>query len=366
MKKVLVLITALLFNAFIGVLFASVTGFDVLVTTGATMGISLLAKPVVGVLPFAVSITTGYAGEVLEKLLVRATTTNELVEGGHIHIQPGVKDKFSIPRLKMGKVLQKRKQMPTQTDSKGDFTIDEKVLEPQDIMAFTTFNPRAFEHIWRPFQPTGNLVFRELDPEVQNQFLSEMAKTVSFELGSEFINGKKGTAEGQYFDGVLTRIKADTNVLKVLNPVALTEANVVDKLKAVVKQIPKPLKGQMLKKNVKLFMSVEDAEAYDYVLTEKPYKGMDYTGMNPERFKGYKIVPLADWPKNVIVAAYATSGTDSNFWGAVDYVNDTDVVQIDKLTNAGELYFFKMLMKIDTNIVFGEDIVLYDGRPVTP
>lgn len=314
----------------------------------------------------AVTINSNYAGEVLEQLLVRATTTNELVEGGHIHIQPNVKSKFSIPRLKGGKVLQRRKEMPVGTDSKGGFTITEKVLEPQDIMAFTTFNPRSFEHIWKAFQPQGNLVFRELDPEVQNKLLGELAKTVSFELGYEFINGVKGTAEGKYFDGILTRIKADTEVLKVLNPVAITEANVVDKLKAIVKQIPKPLKGEKLKKNTKLFMSVEDAEAYDYVLTEKPYKGMDYTGMNAERFKGFQIVALADWPKNVIVAAYATSNIDSNFWGAVDYVNDAEVVQIDKLTNAGELYFFKMLMKVDTNIVFGEDIVLYDGSTTTP
>ena len=109
-------------------------------------------------------------------------------------------------------------------------------------------------------------------------------------------------------------------------------------------------------------MSVEDAEAYDYVLTEKPYKGMDYSGMNPERFKGYQIVPLADWPKDVIVAAYSTSGIDSNFWAGVDFASDSEVIQIDKLTNAGEKYFFKMLMKADTNTVFGEDIVLYDAR----
>jgi hypothetical protein len=43
-------------------------------------------------------------------------------------------------------------------------------------------------------------------------------------------------------------------------------------------------------------------------------------------------------------------------------VDDAEAIQIDKLTTAGEKYFFKMLMKADTNIVFGEDIVLYDGR----
>lgn len=109
-------------------------------------------------------------------------------------------------------------------------------------------------------------------------------------------------------------------------------------------------------------MSVEDAESYEYELTDKPTKGADYTNMNPERFKGIRIVTLADWPKDVIVAAVTSTGVDSNFWAGVSLVDDQDAILIDKLTNAGEKYFFKMLMKADTNIVFGEDIVLYDGR----
>lgn len=358
------IITMLLFNVVAGSAIAAVTGFNPALTVLAGIGLSLLGPvtPLKGVLPMAVNITSTYAGEVLEKLLVRATTGNELVDGGHIHIQPNVQKRFVIPRLKAGKMLQKRKEQPTEGDSRGDYTVDEKILEPQDVMAFTTFNPRVFEQIWRPFQPTGNLVFRELPVDVQNQLLAEMAKVVDFELGNEFINGVKGSAEGQYFDGILTRIVASGSVLKVETPVALTEANILDKMKAVRTLIPKPLKGNGLKKNVKYFMSVEDAEAYDYVLTSRPSKGVDYTAMSPERFKGFQIVPLAAWPKDVIVAAYATSGIDSNFWAGVDYADDTDVIQIDKLTNAGEKYFFKMLFKADTNIVFDEDIVLYDGR----
>ena len=355
------IITMLLFNVVAGSAIAAVTGFDPALTVSAGMGLSALGSltPLKGALPMAVNITSTYAGEVLEKLLVRATTGNELVDGGHIHVQPGVQKRFVIPRLKAGKMLQKRKEQPTEENSKGDFTVDEKILEPQDVMAFTTFNPRVFEQIWRPFQPTGNLVFRELPVDVQNQLLAELAKVVDFELGNEYINGTKGSAEGQYFDGILTRIKASSTVVKVESPVALTEANILAELKKVRAKIPKALKAPNMKKNVKLFMSVEDAELYDYVLTEKPAKGADYTNMSPERFKGFRIVPLADWPKDVIVAAYATSGIDSNFWAGVDYVDDAETIQIDKLTNAGEKYFFKMLFKVDTNIVFDEEIVFY-------
>lgn len=92
---------------------------------------------------------TNYSGEVLEMLLTRAATGNELVEKGLIHVVPEVAKKFSIPRLRTGKMLQKRKEMPTDSDSKGNFDYDERELVPVDFMAFTTFNPRTFEQIWR-------------------------------------------------------------------------------------------------------------------------------------------------------------------------------------------------------------------------
>lgn len=364
-KMILFVMLSLLLNIVFGGQIAEVSGLSPywVIGGGTVLGFAMGGMSMTGVLP-VITINTIYAGEVLDKLLVRATTSNELVDGGHIHLEPNVQKKFTIPRLKVGKMLQKRKEQPTEEDSKGDFNVSEKYLEPQDVMAFTTFNPRSFEKFWRPFQPTGNLVFRELPPEVQNQMLEEMAKVIDFELGYEFINGEKGDIEGKYFDGILTRIVADADVVKVPNALAIAEANIIDKLKLVVANIPKAMKKATIKPKVKIFMSVTNAEMYDYVLTEKPYKGVDYTGMNPERFKGYKIVPLADWPDDVIVAAYASADMSSNFWAGVDYVDDAEVIQIDKLTNAGEKYFFKMLMKADTNIVFGEDIVLYDGRVV--
>lgn len=307
----------------------------------------------------AILINSIYESEVLDKILVRATTGNELVSGGHIHVEPDVQKKFAIPRMKAGKMLQKRKEMPTGGDSKGNFNIDEKYLEPQDFMAFTTFNPRAFEKFWKKHQPKGNLVFRELPPDVQNQMLEEMAKVIDFELGYHYINGKYSAAEGDFFNGILTRIVADNDVFAISNAEEITGNNILSILKQVKGSVPKAIKRNP---NLKIFMSDADFDTYDDVLTNKPYKGQDYTNINPERYKGVRIVPLADWPKDVIVAAVTSQNIDSNFWAGVDYVDDAEVIQIDKLTAPGELYFFKMLMKADTNIVFGEDIVLYDGR----
>lgn len=298
---------------------------------------------------------TNYAGEVLEALLTRAATGNELVEKGLIHVVPEVAKKFSIPRLRTGKMLQKRKEMPTDSDSKGDFTYDERELVPVDFMAFTTFNPRTFEQIWRPFQPKGNLVFAELPAEGQNALLRELAKSVKFELGYHFINGVYGEDDDHLFNGIVTRMLADKDVVTV----STEETTMIKKLKALKDKIPSVLRSNP---GLRILMSIADFDQYDEELTQQPNKGANYTDMNVERYKGIRIVPLSNWPDGLIVATVCGMDYDTNLWAGVNLVDDMDVIQIDKLTNAGEKYFFKMLMKADTNIAWGEDVILLDGR----
>lgn len=227
---------------------------------------------------------TNYSGEVLEMLLTRAATGNELVEKGLIHVVPEVAKKFSIPRLRTGKMLQKRKEMPTDSDSKGNFDYDERELVPVDFMAFTTFNPRTFEQIWRPWQPKGNLVFAELPAEGQNALLRELAKSVKFELGFHFVNGVYGEDDDHLFNGIVTRMLADRDVVRVSSK----ETTMIKKLKAVKDAIPVTLRSNP---GLRILMSIADFDAYDEELTQQPNKGANYTDMNVERYKGIRIIP---------------------------------------------------------------------------
>lgn len=300
---------------------------------------------------------TNYNGEVLERILTTATTRNEIVEKGLIMVIPGVEKKMSVPRLRAGKMLQKRKEDPQRGDSKGDFTYSEKTLEPQDFMAFTVFNPRTFEQIWRKWQPKGNLVFAELPPEGQNALLEELSKQVQFELGYHYVNGeyvKDGTDE-QLMDGILTQAAKDTDVVVVES----NEATMIGKLKAIRASIPKAMRENP---NLRLVMSIEDWDKYDDELTERESKNSDETEINRKRFKGIDIETIAAWPEDVIVATLCSPDSDGNLFAAVNLQDDEDVIQIDKLSNASELYFFKLLMKADTNIAFGEQFIVLDSR----
>ena len=298
---------------------------------------------------------TNYNGEVLERILTLASTRNEIVEKGLIMVIPGVEKKISLPRIKSGKMLQKRKENPGVEDSKGNFNYDEKSLDPKDFMAFTVFNPRAFEQIWRKWQPKGNLVFAELPPEAQNALLEELSKQVQFELGYHYINGEYGEDDDHLMNGILTQMAKDKDLIVVESE----ETTMLGKLKAVRRAIPKAIRNNS---NLRILMSIDDFDTYDDELTEREAKNASETDVNSKRYKGIAIETLAAWPDGLIVATLCSPDADGNLFAAVNLQDDENVIQIDKIANASELYFFKLLMKADTNIAFGEEAVVLDSR----
>lgn len=301
--------------------------------------------------------TTNYSGEVQENALTLATTGNEFVSRGLIMVIPGVNDSISIPRVKTGRMLQKQKEDPQKSDSKGDFTYSEKKLTPKDMMAFTMFNPRAFEHIWRPYQPTGDLVFRQLPANVQNLLLQELLKQVGNELGYQYINGvyESGSDDSKLMDGILTQAAKDADVVKVKT----TGSTMLQRLKELRTEIPVTMRKDS---NLRILMSVEDFDQYDDELTQLANKGTAPTDINQERYKGIPFEVLTQWPQGLIVATLCDSGMNGNLFAAVNLRSDENVIQIDKWANASELYFFKMLMKADTQIGFGEEFIALDWR----
>lgn len=301
---------------------------------------------------------TNYNGEVLERILTVAATSNELVEKGLIMVIPGVNKKISVPRLKTGKMLQKRKENPTVDDRKGDFNWSEKELVPHDFMAFTVFNPRSFEHIWRKWQPQGDLVFRNLPPNVQNELLDALSKQVQFELGDHYVNGEyvEGTDDTKLMNGILTQAAKDSECVIVDGT---GETTMLGKLKKVRAAIPKAMRENP---KLRIIMSVEDFDKYDAELTARETKNSDETKINRKYYKSIPIETVSSWPEDVIVATLCSMDSDGNLFVAVNLQNDEKVVQIDKISNASELYFFKLLMMADTNIAFGEEFIVMDTR----
>ena len=331
---------------------------------------------------------TNYTGEVLEDILTYTAEENETYKEGLIHVQAGIQKKFTIPAAAMKGIIQDHKETPD--SSKGDYQFTERYLEPNDFMIYMEFNPRKFEKYYKPFQPTNNLVFRELNPKIQTLMLrllmegkeeyinqaiwqsalpTDAAKVkvgdgaASVVLGSEIEEGPM-----KYFNGAITRMLvnaaagADTEEAKGGKIIsagtgALADGAAVEKeLYNMWKVTPPKIRN---KRGLVILMDYTSWDKYDEYLSDKTFKYTDNRNENQHLFRGHRIIPMAALPENTIIIGVFTTGEDSNLWMGVDYANDENVLQIDKLQANSELYFFKMLLKMDVNIVRPGEIVAH-------
>ncbi len=297
-----------------------------------------------------------YSGEALDFFLTRAVTTNQLVEGGHIQVHQNINTYKDLPRVQLDEIIQDRIPTPkSPDDSKGNFKFDYRRLEVQDYMVYVEFNPNDLEDLWRPFQPEGELVFRDLPPHIQTQMIDLVMQKVDLYHAKALWTGDQSTGVKPFdkFDGILTIAQRDPGTIMAPNPVVLTEGNIVDKLKLVYKLVPLEVRDM-----VKFFISPLSMDLYEDFLTNQPNKGIQVTDAAPKRFKSKQMVPLVGFPDNCI---YATIGrpTNSNIHMGCSLLQDANVVQVEKLQNNSEIYFFKMRLKTGTQIGWTEESALY-------
>ena len=342
-----------------------------------------------------------YAGEVLEDLLVYTVQENDTFKEGLIHVVPGIQKKKVLPHVTLGSIIQDNKATPTSTEGgesagRNKYTFSERYLEPQDFMVYLEFNPRDFEDYWKPFQPDGQLLFRELDPKVQATMLRLLISRKQEYIGDAIWCGRKGgkddthissTGEGntiiggdsdagpmKYFDGFMSRVlknivgnataeeKASGQVIIAGDTQLTTGQEVEQALYAMYRKCPKRLRKSS---SLCYVMGWELWDLYDQYLSSKDSKYTENVEVNKYKFKGKAVKVINGITEQTIALGRFTSGMDSCLWMGVDYNADQESVKIAPLQNNSELWFFQMRLKMDVNIVLPSEIVVWTTYKIT-
>lgn len=296
-----------------------------------------------------------YAGEAASSFIVRSVVGNEIVAGGHAYVKDGIVKEFTIPRLKVDGIIQDRKATPD--SPQGTATVDGRKLIPADYMLYDEFNPRDFEDHWQATLLNPTLIDRRLPVTTESIIIQEYLKRHNEWLGKAIMVGdKRLTSNLKYFDGLITRATGDSDVPKVASPVVITLENIASCFRKTLNGVAAAV---LYNPSLKFFVSYKTAQLWEEAQQNPAYlKGVDMTLAGINKFSGRTIVPLFGMPDNTILLGKGTADMTSNLWVGMNSTQDA-TVEFKKLQANSELYFIKMLMKVDTNYGFGEELSLY-------
>lgn len=320
---------------------------------------------------------TSYAGTFASYFWLPATFGMDTVDKGIVFVQDGIKKQHTIGRIDFANPLQARQATPT---TSGTYTIDGRVLSPNDMMLYTEFNPRDFEQHWLSEELSPTLLARELPVTAEN-YMMQMGLNRAFEqvetglwMGSTTYTaatGSSGNGQLKFFDGFLKKMIADAAVLKVSAPFPLTAAasdgstvyNIVDAFNALLALVAINKKALLSRANrytrMRFLISVNTEQIYHtFLTTTQTFKGVNTTEKGINKFKGYDVVPIAGLPDNTIVFTEALPDTSSNLYIGMNSTEDNNLQLMRKQANS-ELFFLKGLMKYDVQYGFSEQVFLF-------
>lgn len=317
---------------------------------------------------------TTYAGTVASYMITRAVVGADTIEKGCIYVKDGIKKKHTIPRIEVSDFMQRRAATPT---SRGTVTVDGRVLTPLDLMLYYEFNPRDYEEHWYAEQLKPKLLERDLPQTAEAFMVMQQMKRLNefFENaiwrsrieyapdGAAVDPTTKGAAAADadyyYFDGLIKKLLDDADTIDVATPVALTKSNIRDKFQAAYELVPKALLFKYGPGGLKVICGYQTQKLYEQALREDTYKNQDTTEKGINRWSGYDIVPCAGVPDDTFVFVIAKPDLDSNLWLGMNSMEDETQLMLAKLQANSELFFLKGLFKMDTQIGFPDQVVLY-------
>jgi hypothetical protein len=315
---------------------------------------------------------TTYAGTFASYFWLPATFGMDTIQKGAVYVKDGIKKKHTIGRIDLSNPLQSRKATPVSNATNGKFSIDGRSLEPQDHMFYTEFNPRDFEEHWLAEQLSPTLLARELPVTAEN-YMMQIALNRTFEvieteiwMGSTTYDatpGDSGKGQLMFMDGFFKKLVNDSAVVSINSPVALTSANILDKMDALISSVAVNKKALISRASrfdrMKFFVSINTEQIYQTALTTGvTFKGLNTMDRGVKPWKGYEVVSLAGFPDDTILFCEGLPDTSSNLYVGMNSTEDNNL-QLMRLQNNSEIFFLKGLMKYDVQYGFSDQVFLY-------
>jgi hypothetical protein len=300
------------------------------------------------------SITSNYVGKEAGGILSIAFKETYTLSKGIIGVIPNITHgKGYLRRIQGTNGLQNYSCSWTPS---GTLTLDEKVLEPKKLMINQEFCKEDFTDLWDSDSMGFSAWNDDLPKDEKEAILARILDELSVSIDTNIWNGS-GTTAGQ-FQGLLPRLKADSDVIKIAAfSGAVTASIVVAEIQKIYDAIPQTI---FTHPDLKICVSADVFRAYVSSQANLGYNNQ-YNNQNNDvaYFNTVAIQVLPELPAKTMVAF--VTGQNGNFkLGTALTANFNNVVVKDMTeTDLTDLVRVKVVFAADTNYAWGGEVVLY-------
>jgi len=310
------------------------------------------------------NISTTYAGQFAGEYIAAALLSASTIDDGGITVKSNISFKEVIKKLATDAIVTAADCdfSPTST-----ITLTERILQPTELQVNLQLCKYNFVNDWESEQ-MGYGLGQSLPRKFADFMIAHVAAEVAQNTEFNIWQGDTAAASKNSFDGFEKLIAAavtagDVPAGQALTSVALTAANIVEKLSDVVEAIPAALYG---KEDLFLYISSKAAKLYVQALGGFGAQGLGANGVQGMgtqwwnngslTVNGVKIFVCPGLSDDKMYAAQK-----SNLYFGTGLLNSTQEVKVLDMADLDASNNVRMVMRFTSGVQFGiaSDIVSY-------
>jgi len=310
------------------------------------------------------NITTTYAGQFAGEYIAAALLSASTIDDGGITVKSNIAFKEVIKKLATDAIV---------TAAGCDFnptstvTLTERILQPTELQVNLQLCKYDFVNDWES-QQMGYGLGQSLPPKFADFMIAHVASEVAQNTEFNIWQGDTAAGTKNSFDGFEKLIAAavtagDVPAGQALTSVALTAANIVEKLSDVVEAIPAALYG---KEDLFLYISSKAAKLYVQALGGFGANGLGANGVSNMGTQWWNNGSLTVNGVKIFVSPGLSddkmyAAQKSNLYFGTGLLNSTQEVKVLDMADLDASNNVRMVMRFTSGVQFGiaSDIVSY-------
>ena len=313
----------------------------------------------------ATNITTTYAGEFAGEYIAAALLSASTIDDGGLTVKANIAFKEVIKKLATGALVQAAACDFTPNSS---VTLTERIIQPVELMVNLQLCKYDFVNDWES-QSMGFGLGQTLPPKFSDFMIAHVASEVAQNTEFNIWQGDTAAASNNSFDGfeklIAVAVAAgDIPAAQAIGGgVALTAANIVEKLSDVVTAIPAQLYG---KEDLFIYIGSKAAKLYVQALGGFAANGLGANGVSNMGTQWWNNGSLTVNGVKIFVGQGLSddkmyAAQRSNLYFGTGLLNSTQEVKVLDMSDLDASNNARIVMRFTSAVQFGiaSDIVSY-------